>query len=134
MCLSGIAPERPPGHDGAVELSVVLDSRDPEELAGFWAAALGYAVVGSVDNYVLLVAEGAKGPKLLLQRVPELKAGKNRVHFDIEVPDIEGLAARLERLGATRLSAQAVVEHDNRWIVMADPEGNEFCVCQAGAS
>ena len=132
--MSGIAPERPPGHDGAVELSLVLDSRDPEVLGSFWAAALGYAVVGSVDNYVLLVPDGAEGPKLLLQRVPELKAGKNRVHFDIEVPDIEGLASRLERLGATRLSAQAVVDHDNRWIVMADPEGNEFCVCQGGES
>jgi len=117
-----------------VELSLVLDSRDPDVLASFWAAALGYAVVGSVDNYVLLVPDGAEGPKLLLQRVPELKAGKNRVHFDLEVPDIESLASRLERLGATRLSGQAVVEHDNRWVVMADPEGNEFCVCQAAES
>jgi len=115
-----------------VEISLVLDSRDPEALATFWAPALGYVVVGSVENYVLLMPDEAEGPKLLLQRVPERKADKNRMHFDIEVPDIEGMASRLEQLGATRLGERPVAEHGNHWIVMADPEGNEFCVCQAG--
>jgi len=114
-----------------VEISLVLDSRDPEALATFWAPALGYVVVGSVENYVLLMPDGAEGPKLLLQRVAEHKADKNRMHLDIEVPDIEGVASRLEQLGATRLSERPMAEHDSHWIVMADPEGNEFCVCQA---
>ncbi len=90
-------------------------------------------MVGSVENYVLLMPDGAEGPKLLLQCVPEHKADKNRMHFDLEVPDIEGVASRLEQLGATRLSEHPMAEHDSHWIVMADPEGNEFCVCQAGA-
>ncbi len=109
----------------------MLDSGDPRALTEFWARALGYVVAGSVENYVLLVPEGAAGPKLLLQRVPEPKSDKNRMHLDIEVPDIEGQASRLQELGATRLTASALAEHDNRWIVMADPEGNEFCLCEA---
>ena len=114
-----------------MEITLVLDSVDPGALAGFWADALGYVVAGSVENYVLLLPDGGVGPKLLLQQVPERKTDKNRMHLDIEVPDIEGLASRLQERGAIRLSGQAVVEHDNRWIVMADPEGNEFCVCEA---
>ena len=116
---------------GIVQIGLVLDSRDPEALAPFWAAALGYIVAGSVENYVMLVPDGREGPKLLLQRVPEHKGAKNRMHLDIEVADIDGLAARLEGLGGTRLNADAHAEHGCRWIVMADPEGNEFCVCDA---
>jgi len=115
-------------------MGLVLDCHDPEALAPFWAAALGYVTLGSVENYVLLVPDSRPGPKLLLQRVPEARAGKNRMHLDIEVPDIEELAARLEELGATRISREAEVEHGSRWIVMRDPEGNEFCVCDGGAA
>jgi predicted enzyme related to lactoylglutathione lyase len=121
------------GHDGVMQIGLVLDSRDPETLAPFWAAALGYVVVGAVDNYVMLVPDGREGPKLLLQRVPEHKGAKNRMHLDIEVVDIEYLAEKLEALGGTRLEADAHSEHGMRWIVMADPEGNEFCVCDAAS-
>ncbi|MDR3648202.1 MAG: VOC family protein [Acidimicrobiales bacterium] len=115
-------------------LGLVLDCHDPEALAPFWAAALGYVDVGSVENYVLLLPDGRPGPKLLLQRVPEGKVGKNRMHLDIEVPDIDALAIRLERLGAQRLRPDAFAEHGSRWILMADPEGNEFCICNGGQS
>jgi predicted enzyme related to lactoylglutathione lyase len=119
---------------GVVRIGFVLDSPDPEALAPFWATALGYVVSGSVDNYVLLLPDGREGPKLLLQRVLEHKADKNRMHLDIEVADIEGTASQLEELGATRLTAQAHFEHDCHWIVMADPQGNEFCLCHAARS
>lgn len=89
--------------------------------------------LGGVENYVLLVPDGRPGPKLLLQRVTEDKAGKNRMHLDIEVPDIDAVADRLEEHGARRVSTGAQTEHGSRWIVMADPEGNEFCVCDGGA-
>ena len=59
-------------------------------------------------------------------------AGKNRMHFDIETPQVDDEVARLEELGATRIVGEALQEHGNRWVVMADPEGNEFCVCNAG--
>jgi hypothetical protein len=110
---------------------LVLDCADPETLAEFWAAALGYEPLGSAGNYVALVPPTPGRPKLLLQRVPEPKTTKNRMHLDIETPDIEPEAARLEQLGATRLGAETQSEHGSTWILMADPVGNEFCVCDA---
>jgi predicted enzyme related to lactoylglutathione lyase len=115
-------------------MGLVLDCRDPDALAPFWAEALGYVTVGSVENYVLLVPDSRPGPKLLLQRVPEDKAGKNRMHLDIEVPEIEELANRLQAMGAQRLRSDPLAEHGSHWILMADPEGNEFCICDSGAS
>ena len=85
-------------------------------------------------NYLLLVDQTGQQPKLLLQRVTEPKSGKNRMHFDIETPTVDEEVARLEALGAQRLEADAVEEHGSRWVVMADPEGNEFCVCNGGVS
>ena len=113
-----------------MEIGLVLDSRDPEALAPFWAAALGYVVAGTVENYVLLRPEGRVGPRLLIQLVPEDKVHKNRMHLDIEVDDTEAVASKLLALGATRLNADVLDEHDCSWIVMADPEGNEFCLCR----
>lgn len=114
------------------ELTVTIDARDPEALAPFWAAALAYEIAGSEGNYVALAPSGRAGPVVLLQRVPEEKSGKNRVHLDLKVPDIEAAASRLVGLGARRTSG---VERElgSTWIVMADPEGNEFCVCDGGS-
>jgi predicted enzyme related to lactoylglutathione lyase len=82
----------------------------------------------------MLLPNGRPGPKLLLQRVPEAKSVKNRMHLDIDATDIEAEAARLEALGATRVQPDQVHEHGTSWILMADPEGNEFCVCDGGAA
>jgi predicted enzyme related to lactoylglutathione lyase len=116
------------------KLGLVLDCADPDRLAEFWSAALGYATVGGAGSYVLLIDEAGERPKFLLQRVAEPKAGKNRMHFDIETPAVDDEVARLEGLGAMRIAGDAIEEHGNRWVVMADPEGNEFCVCNAGTS
>ena len=102
----------------AAQLGLVLDCADPERLAAFWSAALGYTTLGGAGSYVLLVDEAGRQPKLLLQRVDEPKSGKNRMHLDIETPTVDEEVGRLEALGM-------------RWVVMADPEGNEFCVCRA---
>jgi len=114
-------------------IGLVLDCVDPERLAGFWAPALGYTNLGGAGTYLLLLDEHGDRPKLLLQGVPEPKAVKNRMHFDIETADIEAEAARLEALGARRVDTDPHHEHGSNWIVMADPEGNEFCVCDGGA-
>jgi hypothetical protein len=114
-------------------LGLVLDCADPAKLADFWAPALRYTNIGEAGNYVLLLPSDPGRPKLLLQSVPEAKLAKNRVHFDLETPDIEGEAVRLEGLGARRLETGVREEHGNRWLVMADPEGNEFCVCDGGS-
>ena len=116
----------------AATLGLVLDCADPDKLAEFWSAAIGYVTLGGAGNYVLLVDETGQQPKLLLQRVAEPKAGKNRMHFDIETPTVDEEVERLEGLGARRIVDDAIEEHGNRWVVMADPEGNEFCVCNAG--
>jgi predicted enzyme related to lactoylglutathione lyase len=118
----------------AAQLGLVLDCADPERLAQFWSQAIGYTTLGAAGNYVLLVDDAGQQPKLLLQRVGEAKTGKNRMHFDIETPTVDEEVSRLEGLGARRLEPDAIEEHGTRWVVMADPEGNEFCVCNAGAS
>jgi predicted enzyme related to lactoylglutathione lyase len=115
------------------DFGLVLDCADPATLADFWAAALGYVTLGAAGSYVLLVAADGNRPKLLLQRVPEAKAVKNRMHLDIVTPDIRGEAVRLEALGARRVSTEMMSEHGSTWVLMEDPEGNEFCVCDGGA-
>jgi predicted enzyme related to lactoylglutathione lyase len=113
-------------------IGLVLDCHDPEQLAAFWAPALHYRTLGGAGAYVLLAPGEPGPPNLLLQRVPETKSVKNRMHLDIHTADIETEAARLEALGAARLDANVVSEHGTSWILMADPEGNEFCVCDGG--
>ena len=114
-------------------IGLVLDCADPNALATFWCEALGYTTVGRAGAYVMLRTEEAGRPKLLLQAVDDPKTAKNRMHLDIETSHVDAEVARLEALGARRLEADTRSEHGSRWVVMADPEGNEFCVCNAGA-
>jgi len=113
-------------------IALVLDCADPERLAKFWAPALDYVDLGMAGSYAVLLPNGRPGPKLLLQKVGEPKTVKNRMHLDVETPDIEAEAARLEALGARRVQDEHLHEHGTTWILMADPEGNEFCVCDSG--
>ena len=116
----------------AATIGLVLDCADPDRLAAFWSAAPGYTILGGAGSYVMLVDQSGQQPKLLLQRVPEAKTGKNRMHLDIETPAVEREVMRLESLGARRLETDARAEHGTRWVIMADPEVNEFCVCDGG--
>jgi predicted enzyme related to lactoylglutathione lyase len=113
-------------------IGLVLDCVDTDELAKFWAPALGYTIVGGAGAYVMLVPPEPTRPKLLLQRVPESKSVKNRMHLDIEVDDVEAEVKRLEALGAHRVEGGAMSEFSTAWQVMTDPEGNELCVCDGG--
>lgn len=106
-------------------IGLVLDCADPARLATFWSDALGYTTAGEAGNYVLLVPNDTGPPKLLLQAVVEVKATKNRMHLDIETPDVDAGVIRLESLGAHRLETDARSEHGSRWVIMANPEGNE---------
>ena len=116
------------------KIGLVLDCADPNRLADFWSGALGYVNVGSAGQYVALMPPpGSNAPKLLLQRVTEPKVAKNRMHLDIEIPDIETEAARLTALGARRVRDDVCAEHGTTWVLMEDPEGNEFCVCDGGS-
>ena len=111
-------------------IGLVLDCADPEALSRFWEQALGLQRLGAAGAYVLLASPSGALPKFLLQRV---KLAKNRMHLDIETPDVDAEGERLEGIGARRLDRHARTEHGSRWVVMADPEGNEFCVCDGGA-
>ncbi len=137
---------------------VTFDAADPEGLASFWALALGYvpqppppghdtweafAADGGIpedewDNLRALVDPDGTGPRLLFQKVPEGKTAKNRVHLDINagggfhaeredrVAAVEAHVAELLDAGASFLER---FDRDHEyWVVMQDPEGNEFCV------
>ncbi len=110
-----------------------IDAADPDRLAAFWAAALGWRRTYDSSEEVALeppehsVWDGVV-PDLLFLRVPEAKAGKNRLHLDLR-PDDQGIEVeRLISLGAARTDVGQSA--DVSWVVMADPEGNEFCVLQ----
>jgi predicted enzyme related to lactoylglutathione lyase len=114
-------------------ITPVLDGNDIERLAGFWSAALGYVARSPVGNrleFIVLRPEDSEDtrPHLILQRVPEGKAVKNRMHLDIHVPDREGVRDRLVSLGARQIQEQPNCLGEHCWFLMADPEGNEFCL------
>jgi hypothetical protein len=142
----------------AVRLQVVFDAADPPKLAAFWGEAIGYveedppegfdswetwAVANDLpredwDNYASRVDPDGAGPRLFFQRVPEPKTAKNRVHLDLDVSG--GRATPLEErrrkvadaveravaAGATRVKDYD--EAGQHWVVLQDPEGNEFCL------
>jgi predicted enzyme related to lactoylglutathione lyase len=108
-------------------VDIVIDCGDPDSLADFWAEALGYAKAFAHEQYWVLLPPVREHPPVILQRVPEAKTAKARIHFDLRVPDIEAEAQRLEALGARRIDIGQ--GESPGWITMADPEGNEFCVC-----
>jgi hypothetical protein len=135
---------------------IAIDAADPHALNRFWAAAVGYVVEDHHEQIQGVIAAGyatlddtieidgrlawniaaassdpdGRSPRLLFQHVPEPKTVKDRIHLDLQRGlDDDGRAAevaRLEGLGATRLWDGEQGPH--RWVTMADPEGNEFCV------
>ncbi|MEU3649132.1 VOC family protein [Lentzea sp. NPDC034063] len=128
----------------AIGIQVTMDAADPGKLAAFWADALGYVLqppppgfeswedfavknkipFESVNDYSAIIDPEGKGPRFFFQRVPEGKTAKNRLHLDVNA----GLEAvdRLVSLGATRV--REFNDNKGHWVVMLDPEGNEFCV------
>lgn len=113
-------------------VSVVVDCTGPGALAAFWSSLLGYEPVGAVGQYCSIhpSAEGAVGPKLIFQAVAEGKTVKNRLHLDVDLDPGLSLEPEVDRavgLGAVPLG-DVVEEFGLRWQVLADPEGNEFCI------
>ena len=104
--------------------AVSFDAADALALATFWAAALGSDVdEDATAEKAFLEASGWGAPNIWFTQVPERKAAKNRVHFDLRAPGpMADEVARLEALGAT------VIQRFDHLVSMRDPEGNEFCV------
>jgi hypothetical protein len=111
-----------------------VDARDPASIASFWESALGWRRTHeNPDEIVLEPPAGSPEdgivPDLLFLKVPEPKTLKNRLHLDLRPVDQAKEVERLEALGATRVSVGQTAEAT--WVVLADPEGNEFCVLRA---
>ena len=113
---------------------IVIDCADHGAVVDFWVAALGdYVRRDPVGQYVAIIpSEKAIGrPVILFQAVPEPKAVKNRVHLDLRGESMADEVERLRGLGATFIAERSLGD-SLRWTVMADPEGNEFCVSGDG--
>jgi hypothetical protein len=142
----------------AIRLQVVFDAADPPKLAAFWGQAIGYveedppdgfesweawAAANDLpredwDNYASRVDPDGAGPRLFFQRVPEPKTAKNRVHLDLDVSGgrsvpiedrrrrVADAVERAVAAGATRVKDYD--EAGQHWVVLQDPEGNEFCL------
>ncbi|GAA3345287.1 VOC family protein [Amorphoplanes nipponensis] len=104
---------------------VVVDAEDPARLARWWAEALGYRIVHEEPDEVEIRRTPDTLPGLLFTPVPEAKKGKNRLHLDLRPDDQEAEVERLVDMGARPVD---IGQHDVSWVVLADPEGNEFCV------
>jgi predicted enzyme related to lactoylglutathione lyase len=113
-----------------VRLVWVLDTNDLHAAADFWCAALGFErEEGQHPVYLALKDPDGRWPDLVLQKVPEPRSGKNRMHPDLVVHDLDAEVERLRALGAEVLRP-AYEEDGHLLVVLADPEGNEFCVVQ----
>ena len=138
------------------KFSLTMDAADPTALGAFWAAALGYVredppapfstweetlIAWEVpterwNDFNAVVDPEGIGPRIFIQKVPEPKTAKNRLHLDVQVsesaeskdrPAMQAKADELVTLGATRVKVFDDPD-EGHWIVMQDPEGNEFCI------
>jgi catechol 2,3-dioxygenase-like lactoylglutathione lyase family enzyme len=114
---------------------LVLDANDPPRLARFWAGALGWEIAAEEDGEVDVWPAGYHYPDpvalpLVLVPVPEPKTVKDRMHLDLATESLEHQAAVVERLRSLGARPLDIGQGDVPWVVMADPEGNEFCVLE----
>jgi hypothetical protein len=118
---------------------IVIDCHDPRRLAEFWCRVLDYQILDETDDEVEINAHrvtredflaGPVLPSLLFIRVPEGKTVKNRIHLDVSPINVDQQAEvdRLIALGAQHVD---IGQGQQTWVVLADPEGNEFCVLRS---
>jgi hypothetical protein len=113
--------------------AVCVDCSNPGSLGRWWAEALGWRITHEEDDEVVLEPpegspEDGVTADILFLKVPEAKSVKNRLHIDLRPDDQAAEVARLEAMGARRID---IGQGEVTWVVMADPEGNEFCVLRA---
>jgi predicted enzyme related to lactoylglutathione lyase len=108
--------------------NLVIDAKNPQVLAPFWCGLLGVSVNTTIgEGEVLVLSPTREGLTVGFQRVPEAKAGKNRIHLDLFVEDLEAATAEVEMLGGRWLEPGNTRELGGfQWRCMSDPEGNEF--------
>ncbi|MFY1637037.1 VOC family protein [Solwaraspora sp. WMMB335] len=111
--------------------NLVVDAHDPARLARWWAEALGYQIVHEAPDEVEIRLAPDRLPGLIFVPVPECKQLKNRLHIDLRPVDQMAELERLVDMGARRVD---IDQGDVTWMVLADPEGNEFCVLSGHGS
>ena len=115
------------GNAGAVA-AIVLDTPDPGALAPFWSEAAGWPIVGRGGDQAALARPDGLGPRLELIRVSDPKVAKNRVHIDVAPYAADDQAAEVSRIRGLGASPADIGQGEQTWVVLADPDGNEFCV------
>ncbi len=105
--------------------TVCVDAHDIHALASWWVGVLGWPSEVDEDGDVVLRAPAGAGPDWLFLAVPDEKVVKNRIHFDFTPDDQDAEVARVLGLGARRVD---IGQGEQSWVVLADPEGNEFCI------
>ncbi len=105
--------------------TITIDCADPTRLAEFWSIVLGFSVTSAEADEVVVAPREGSGPTLLFIHVTDDKVVKNRIHLDLNPDNQEAEVQRLLELGATR---RDIGQGRVGWVVLADPEGNEFCV------
>lgn len=108
--------------------TLAIDADDPPRVAEFWCAVLGWRIVERSDAGVSIAAADGSWPTIDVLSVPEGKTVKNRLHLDLRADGVttDEELGRLLALGATRIDVGQAP--DSTWVVLADPEGNEFCL------
>ena len=114
-----------PDYPDIVAAMIIVDCEDPKRLADFWGTLLGRKITNDRPDFKGLEWSPRFGCGLCFQQVPEPKRGKNRVHFDMICADRDAQIARVEELGGKRAEGYPT---DQDFVVMLDPEGNEFCL------
>jgi hypothetical protein len=104
---------------------ICVDARDPSALGAWWAEVLGWPHQVDSDGDVVLTPPPGQGPELLFLGVPEDKVVKNRLHLDFTPEDQQAEVDRVLALGARRVD---IGQGEQTWVVLADPEDNEFCI------
>ena len=107
---------------------LVIDSTDPQRLARFWCALLDVQVDATMgDGQFIVLSQAKDGLTVGFQQVPDAKSGKNRLHLDLIVDDLDVATSEIEQLGGRWLEPGQTRELEGfRWRLMADPDGNEF--------
>ena len=106
---------------------IAMDANNVQMLAAFWCAAAYYEVEDANYPYVaVLRGRRPSLPRIIILGVPESKIAKNRVHIEFKSSNLQSELTRMVALGATLVAEREF--GDTRWIVMRDPEGNEFCL------
>jgi len=107
---------------------VTVDTHDAVELATWWAEQTGAEIAETNDGWYVMVKGGSLPVVLSFQKVDDPTPGKNRLHLDLTAPELEAEVDRLLAAGATLVARRG--DESFRWVTLADPHGNQFCVAQ----